>query len=587
MDTQLYRKIDMRYIIDKYKILNISNLSGGKQSGYKWTTFKHNGVMFSPEYIKHDIPVIYDGKEVILNKFAEEYATEYVKYIGTEYLENKAFNKNFWSDWKKLLGDTIIKNLDSCDFSKIRNYVLKKREDRKNLSKEEKEQLKKSKDLLEEKYKIAYVDGQPQPVGNFKMEPPGIFIGRGNHPKIGSLKKRILPEDITLNIGKNEPIPELPSGHKWYKIIHDRTLEWLASWVDNVTGKRKYIWLGSHSKFKSQSDIKKFDLARKLKKHIKNIRNTMKNDLISESKKKRELATVLYLIDNFALRVGNEKNTDEHADTVGATNLKKEHVELKDNNTIVLDFLGKDSIRYYDSHQVESIVYKNISEFTVNKKKGDDVFSEINSSDVNDYLQQFMKDLTAKVFRTYNASYLFQNELNKISSKYDNTINIEISDSTNSSSDTSTNNNYKNDTFAKETIKSILEAFNKANIKVALLCNHQKGVSKSFDIQMDKIKDKILEYKKMIKKLKNDKNNNKKIKKLKEKIKELKKKKESKCELKNVSLDTSKANYIDPRIIVAFTKKHKLPIEKIYSKTLINKFGWAINDENITENWKF
>ena len=38
-------------------------------------------------------------------------------------------------------------------------------------------------------------------VGNFRVEPPGLFRGRGEHPKMGKLKRRIYPRDITINIG--------------------------------------------------------------------------------------------------------------------------------------------------------------------------------------------------------------------------------------------------------------------------------------------------------------------------------------------------------------------------------------------------
>lgn len=33
------------------------------------------------------------------------------------------------------------------------------------------------------------------------MEPPGLFRGRGDHPKMGQYKRRIYPRDITINIG--------------------------------------------------------------------------------------------------------------------------------------------------------------------------------------------------------------------------------------------------------------------------------------------------------------------------------------------------------------------------------------------------
>ena len=70
------------------------------------------------------------------------------------------------------------------------------------------------------------------------------------------------------------------------------------------------------------------------------------------------------------------------------------------------------------------------------------------------------------------------------------------------------------------------------------------------------------------------------IKNLQTKLKKLKAKKILKIELKNISLGTSKTNYIDPRIGVAFMKKHKLPIDKIFTKTLQEKFKWAMNIEN-------
>jgi len=42
-------------------------------------------------------------------------------------------------------------------------------------------------------------------------------------------------------------------------------------------------------------------------------------------------------------------------------------------------------------------------------------------------------------------------------------------------------------------------------------------------------------------------------------------------------LGTSKLNYLDPRISVAWCKKYGVPIEKIYNKTQRDKFRWAID----------
>lgn len=39
-------------------------------------------------------------------------------------------------------------------------------------------------------------------MGNFRVEPPSLFRGRGEHPKMGKIKQRVYPRDITINIGE-------------------------------------------------------------------------------------------------------------------------------------------------------------------------------------------------------------------------------------------------------------------------------------------------------------------------------------------------------------------------------------------------
>lgn len=530
---------------------------GGKK---KWKTFYHNGVLFPPEYIPHKIPIIYNNEKVYLSPEAEEIATLYAKCYDTEYVKNKTFNKNFWGDWKKILGkNTIIKSLEDCDFKLIYQHILDNKLLLKNMSKEEKEEKKRIKDKLEEKYKVAIVDGKPQSVGNFRVEPPGIFIGRGCHPKLGRVKRRIYPEDITLNLSKDAPIPETLPNHKWGTIIHDKNVEWLASWKDDITGKTKYVWLGANSDMKAEGDKNKYEKARKLKKIIKKIRSENEINLNNDNIEIKQIATALYFIDALALRVGNEKGEDE-ADTVGVSSLRVQHIKLLDNNKITLNFLGKDSVPYTNTVEVPNNIYKNLMEFIKNKDLNDPLFDKIDSNDINKYLQKYMKGLTAKVFRTMNASMLFQKELKKIVKKYGDNNNLDIN--------------------------IILDEFNKANAKVAILCNHQKNINKSFDNQIDLLNDKIKNTKLKIKKLKSKKNkkNKSRLEKLKKNLEKYNVKKELKVEMKNVSLGTSKTNYLDPRISISFMKKYNLPIDKIFSKTLIERFKWAFD---VNADWEF
>ena len=119
--------------------------------------------------------------------------------------------------------------------------------------------------------------------------------------------------------------------------------------------------------------------------------------------------------------------------------------------------------------------------------------------------------------------------------------------------------------------------FNQANAKVANLCNHQKNISKNYHDSINKINDKIKE----LKKKKETKKDTTKINMM---IEKFKRKKIVKKELKNLAIGTSKTSYIDPRITISFMKTFDLPINKIFSKILIEKFKWAFDVE---KDWKF
>ncbi len=59
------------------------------------------------------------------------------------------------------------------------------------------------------------------------------------------------------------------------------------------------------------------------------------------------------------------------------------HEELDGQEYVVeFDFLGKDSIRYYNKVSVEKRVFKNLQLFKENKQEGDDLFDRLNVSAV-------------------------------------------------------------------------------------------------------------------------------------------------------------------------------------------------------------
>jgi DNA topoisomerase-1 len=189
----------------------------------------------------------------------------------------------------------------------------------------------------------------------------------------------------------------------------------------------------------------------------------------------RQRATAIYFIDRFALRNGNEKGDDE-ADTVGCCSLRYEHVTLTPPNKVTFDFLGKDSIRFYNEVEVDEQVFKNLKIFKKDPKAvGDLLFDRLSvrlpllpllvflraltdfpflpllqTQVVNKYLTSYMEGLTAKVFRTYNASWTFVQQL-------------------------------------KDTPKDA----SVADKILAVLCNHQRSVSKGHSAAMEKMQDKV------------------------------------------------------------------------------------------------
>eukprot|EP01087_Luapelamoeba_hula_P019975 TRINITY_DN6711_c0_g1_i1.p1 TRINITY_DN6711_c0_g1~~TRINITY_DN6711_c0_g1_i1.p1 ORF type:complete len:825 (+),score=255.43 TRINITY_DN6711_c0_g1_i1:41-2476(+) len=569
--------------------------------GVKWRTLVHQGVLFPPDYEPHGVKMLYDGKPITLPPEVEEIATYYAQYLETDHVKKPVFNENFFEGFRGMLEGTPlhkqITDFDLCDFTPINRFLVQRKEAKAARSKEEKDQEKAEKEKIQAKYGFAMVDGHKQKVGNYRVEPPGLFLGRGDHPKTGNIKKRIMPEDITINIGEGAKVPPCPiAGHAWGSIVHNNKVTWLAFWKENINGNFKYVWLSASSAIKGQADMKKFEVSRKLKKRIAKIRKNYDKEMKSREKKIRQRATALWVIDHLALRVGNEKGKDE-ADTVGCCSLRVEHVKLTEPNTLEFDFLGKDSMRYHNSVQVPDLVFKNFKLFMKGKKPSDDLFDHLTTTALNAHLKAQMPGLTAKVFRTYNASITLQQELAK-------------------------------DMGGAESVNEKFLFYNRANKEVAILCNHQRSTPKTHDAQMEKLdaliedlEDEKKELKRRLaaakagkpmptprkkkkrvpptptkkrgakegeadtepeapkeKTLPSDPERIKKaIAKLDARLLAKRTEKINKDELKTVALGTAKINYMDPRITVAWCKRSGVPIEKIFAKTLRDKFPWAMS----------
>ncbi|XP_039225265.1 DNA topoisomerase 1-like isoform X2 [Crotalus tigris] len=271
-------------------------------NGVKWHQLHHRGPYLAPPYqpLPSSVKFYYNGRPVKLSRAAEEVATFFAKMLDHDYARKKIFRDNFFCDWTQVMTPQErkkIKDLKKCDFSDIHDYFLEKQEAQKALSKEEKQRLKEEADRIQEEYGYCVIDGHREKIGNFKTEPPGLFRGRGDHPKMGMLKKRIMPEDIVINCSQDSKVPRPPRGHKWKEVRCDKTVTWLASWTENIQGSIKYIMLNPSSRLKGEKDWQKYEVARCLKKVVHRIRCQYRADWKCKEPKKRQISVALYFID--------------------------------------------------------------------------------------------------------------------------------------------------------------------------------------------------------------------------------------------------------------------------------------------------
>jgi DNA topoisomerase-1 len=392
----------------------------------------HNGILVPelPRYL--ELSLVIRGQERKLTSLQEEMAMAWAKKIGTEYVGDPGFCKNFMRDFSKELGISPVLSVEEVDFGPALAVVQAERAAKEAMTPEERKALatlrKQQREELRENYGHAIVDGERVELGNYIAEPSGIFMGRGKHPLRGRWKQGARQSDITLNLSPDAPHPT----GDWAEIVWQPESLWVARWEDKLTGKLKYVWLSDTAPVKQEREAQKFDKANELNEKIEDIRNRIQQDVASDNPKQKMIATACYLIDELCLRVGDEKDPDE-ADTVGATTLRPEHITLHEDGTAEFDFLGKDSVRWHKKIQPPPVVLNNLRELIDEARPSNSsndgkplgsprgkrhptrdkaqIFPTIDSGHVNEYLSGILPGLTAKVFRTHHATQAVRTSL--------------------------------------------------------------------------------------------------------------------------------------------------------------------------------
>lgn len=570
--------------------------------------FIHKGVLIPEVQPYRGLTILINGVEFKLTPKQEEMAFAWARKQGTPYVEDLVFVRNFMLDFSKALGYDQPLKIDQVDFTNVIREVEKEREAKAAMTKEEKKALaaerKAMREALKEEYGHAIADGERIELGNYMVEPSGIFMGRGKHPLRGRWKEGAKQSDITLNLSPDAPRPE----GDWKEIVWQPESMWVAKWEDKLSGKLKYIWLHDTAPIKQEREAQKFDKATELSTRIDEVRRHIEDGLRDENPRRRKIATACYLIDALCLRVGDEKDPDE-ADTVGATTLRPEHVKLHEDGTAEFRFLGKDSVLWHKKIQLPDHVVQNLKELSENARPSNNrnkrkhsvydkpqLFPDVTSRNVNAFLSEAMPGLTAKVFRTHHATAVVKKSLE-------------------------TSGVIEPDPEYKK-----WEATVRANMEAAILCNHTKQAPKNWSVRKERYKEREKRAKERIVQLKErskilteelrtlqqefrikkasttdkaslktireryskrieaKKNQIEKNKLMQEKAEyalgKLKVQKAIAMENRTWNLGTSQKSYIDPRVFYNWGKEVGYDvIEQYYAKTLRRKFMWVKADE--------
>lgn len=174
-------------------------------------------------------------------------------------------------------------------------------------------------------------------------------------------------------------------------------------------GRKQYIY---HERWNEVRNQNKFNKMLFFGEVLPDLRRAVRLDM-SDAKLTRDrvVATIVWLLENTLIRVGNEEYAKEN-DSFGLTTMRRKHVDVR-GNRITFEFKGKSGI-YHDIDVSHPRVAKTIRK--LEELPGYELFQFIDedgnrhtvaSDDVNEYLKKITgEEVTAKDFRTWGGSVL-------------------------------------------------------------------------------------------------------------------------------------------------------------------------------------
>lgn len=175
----------------------------------------------------------------------------------------------------------------------------------------------------------------------------------------------------------------------------------------DAKGRKQYRY---HGQWRAVRDEVKYEHMIDFGLHLPVIRQKVDEDLAKSALcKEKVLATIIYLLENTMIRIGNDEYVKTNK-SFGLTTLRNRHVEIS-GNKVQFKFRGKSRVDHNVSLQDARIarIIKRMLDIP-----GQELFQyldedgkrhSISSTDVNEYLKQITdRDYTAKDFRTWSGT---------------------------------------------------------------------------------------------------------------------------------------------------------------------------------------
>lgn len=181
-------------------------------------------------------------------------------------------------------------------------------------------------------------------------------------------------------------------------------------------GRKQYLY---HQEWMKLCQQDKFDKLLRFAEVLPTIREEIQAGLtLNKLDKRKVLATVVWLLENTYIRIGNPEYAKEN-DHYGLTTLRSKHVTVVNSHEVKLEFTGKSGVFHEVdiNHPKVARTIRKLDElpgYELFKYFEDGAKNILTSDDVNEYLRSISgEDITAKDFRTWGGTVSMGNILYK------------------------------------------------------------------------------------------------------------------------------------------------------------------------------